>query len=169
MGCVTFRVSLTPLTLLLQNVYDEWFITVYNLVYTALPVFSLSIFDQVKTGVASGPEAWMVEDKPALVWLSPQDVNDRWSFQYPQLYTPGQLNMYFSKKAFLRCLLHGSYSSFVLFFVPWASMQDTVRDDGKDIADYQSVAILVQTCLMVVVTIQVSEPAASDVHVGRPT
>lgn len=104
-----------------------------------------------------------------LVLLSPQDVNDRWSFQYPQLYTPGQLNMYFSKTAFLRCLLHGSYSSFVLFFVPWASMQDTVRDDGKDIADYQSVAILVQTCLMVVVTIQVSKPAASDVHVGRPT
>ncbi|XP_056875092.1 phospholipid-transporting ATPase ID [Takifugu flavidus] len=111
-----------------QNVYDEWFITVYNLVYTALPVFSLSIFDQ--------------------------DVNDRWSFQHPQLYTAGQLNMYFSKKAFLRCLMHGSYSSFILFFVPWASMQDTVRDDGKDIADYQSFAILVQTCLMVVVTVQ---------------
>uniref|UniRef100_H3BZ74 Phospholipid-transporting ATPase n=1 Tax=Tetraodon nigroviridis TaxID=99883 RepID=H3BZ74_TETNG len=111
-----------------QNAYDEWFITVYNLVYTALPVFSLSIFDQ--------------------------DVNDRWSFQYPQLYTPGQLNVYFNKKAFLRCLMHGTYSSFLLFFIPWASMQDMVRDDGKDIADYQSFAILVQTCLMVVVSVQ---------------
>lgn len=80
--------------------------------------------------------------------------------------------MYFSKKAFLRCLMHGSYSSFILFFVPWASMQDTVRDDGKDIADYQSFAILVQTCLMVVVTVQVSEhgtvAAVSDVHVDAP-
>lgn len=88
-------------------------------------------------------------------WVVSQDVNDRWSFQYPRLYTPGQLNMYFSKKAFLLCLLHGSYSSLILFFVPWASMQDAVRDDGKDIADYQSFAILVQTSLMVVVSTQV--------------
>lgn len=89
--------------------------------------------------------------------FSRQDVNDRWSFQYPQLYTPGQLNMYFNKNTFLRCLMHGCYSSFLLFFIPWAAMQDTVRDDGKDVADYQSFAILLQTCLMVVVTIQVRQ------------
>lgn len=81
--------------------------------------------------------------------------------------------MYFSKKAFLRCLMHGAYSSFILFFIPWASMQDTVRDDGKDIADYQSFAILVQTCLMVVVTIQVSKhvtcvASVSNVHEFMP-
>lgn len=32
-----------------QTVYDEWFITVYNLMYTALPVLGLSLFDQVCT------------------------------------------------------------------------------------------------------------------------
>ncbi|KAM8744213.1 phospholipid-transporting ATPase ID [Acanthopagrus schlegelii] len=111
-----------------QTVYDEWFITVYNLVYTALPVLGMSIFDQ--------------------------DVNDRWSFQYPQLYAPGQLNMYFSKKAFVRCMMHSCYSSLILFFIPWAAIYDTVRDDGKDIADYQSFALLAQTCLLFVVSIQ---------------
>ncbi|KAK7896412.1 hypothetical protein WMY93_021737 [Mugilogobius chulae] len=111
-----------------QTVYDEWFITIYNLVYTALPVLGLSLFDQ--------------------------DVNDRWSFQYPQLYVPGQLNFYFSKKIFVRCMLHSCYSSLVLFFVPWASMVDTVRDDGKDIADYQSFALLAQTCLLMIVNFQ---------------
>ncbi|XP_060944669.1 phospholipid-transporting ATPase ID [Limanda limanda] len=111
-----------------QTVYDEWFITLYNLMYTALPILALSLFDQ--------------------------DVNDRWSFQYPQLYTPGQLNLYFSKKAFVRCMLHSAYSSLILFFIPWAAMQDTVRDDGKDIADYQSFALLAQTSLLVVVNTQ---------------
>uniref|UniRef100_A0A8C1V149 Phospholipid-transporting ATPase n=1 Tax=Cyprinus carpio TaxID=7962 RepID=A0A8C1V149_CYPCA len=111
-----------------QTVYDEWFITLYNLVYTALPVIGLSIFDQ--------------------------DVNDRWSFQYPQLYAPGQLNQYFSKMAFARILLHSCYSSLILFFVPWAAMCDTVRDDGKDIADYQSFALLAQTCLLIAVSVQ---------------
>ncbi|XP_056288825.1 phospholipid-transporting ATPase ID-like [Pseudoliparis swirei] len=111
-----------------QTVYDEWFITLYNLVYTALPVLGMSLFDQ--------------------------DVNDRWSFQNPQLYSPGQLNLYFSKKAFVRCLMHSCYSSLILFFIPWAAMHDTVRDDGKDIADYQSFALLAQTCLLIVMNIQ---------------
>ncbi|KAJ3604956.1 hypothetical protein NHX12_027007 [Muraenolepis orangiensis] len=111
-----------------QTVYDEWFITLYNLVYTALPILGLSLFDQ--------------------------DVTDRWSSQHPQLYAPGQLNLYFSKKAFVRCMMHSCYSSLILFFIPWAAMYDTVRDDGKDIVDYQSFALLAQTCLLVAVTIQ---------------
>uniref|UniRef100_A0AAQ5YYW7 Phospholipid-transporting ATPase n=1 Tax=Amphiprion ocellaris TaxID=80972 RepID=A0AAQ5YYW7_AMPOC len=111
-----------------QTVYDEWFITCYNLVYTALPVLGLSLFDQ--------------------------DVNDRWSSRHPQLYSPGQLNLYFNKKIFVRCMMHSCYSSLILFFIPWAAIHDTVRDDGKDIADYQSFALLAQTCLLVVVSIQ---------------
>lgn len=31
-----------------QTVYDTWFITFYNLVYTSLPVLGLSLFDQVR-------------------------------------------------------------------------------------------------------------------------
>ena len=90
--------------------------------------------------------------------LSPpagQDVNEGWSFQYPQLYVPGQLNLYFSKTAFFKCALHSGYSSLVLFFIPYAAMYDTVRDDGKDVADYQSFALLTQTCLLFAVSIQV--------------
>lgn len=84
-----------------------------------------------------------------------QDVNDGWSFQHPELYVPGQLNLYFSKKAFFKCALLGGYSSLVLFFIPYAAMFDTMRDDGKDIADYQSFALLTQTCLLFTVSIQV--------------
>ncbi|KAG5272458.1 hypothetical protein AALO_G00165790 [Alosa alosa] len=112
-----------------QTVYDEWFITLYNLVYTALPILGLALFDQ--------------------------DVDHRWSFQYPQLYQPGQLNLYFSKRTFVRCVLHSGYSSLILFFIPYAAIHDTVRDDGKDIADYQSFALLAQTCLLVAVNMQI--------------
>ncbi|XP_015253108.1 PREDICTED: phospholipid-transporting ATPase ID-like [Cyprinodon variegatus] len=111
-----------------QTVYDEWFITLYNLMYTALPVLGMSLFDQ--------------------------DVNDVWSFQHPQLYIPGQLNLYFSKKAFFKCAIHSCYSSLVLFFIPYAALHDTLREDGKDAADYQSFALLTQTCLLFAVSIQ---------------
>lgn len=63
--------------------------------------------------------------------------------------------MYFSIKAFFKILLHSCYSSLVLFFLPYAAMHETVRDDGKDIADYQSFALLAQTCLLFAVNIQV--------------
>nr|XP_054586291.1 phospholipid-transporting ATPase ID isoform X1 [Nothobranchius furzeri] len=111
-----------------QTVYDEWFITLYNLMYTALPVLGMSLFDQ--------------------------DVNDVWSFQHPELYVPGQRNLYFSRKAFFKCAIHSCYSSLVLFFIPYAALSDTVRDDGSDVADYQSFALLTQTCLLFAVSIQ---------------
>ncbi|KAM9323033.1 phospholipid-transporting ATPase FetA-like [Pholidichthys leucotaenia] len=119
-----------------QSVYDEWFITCYNLIYTALPIIGLGIFDQ--------------------------DVNDRWSFHYPQLYSPGQLNQYFTKTVLVKCMLQSLYSSIVLFFIPWAAMHDTVRNDGKDMADYQSFASLVQTCLLIVVYIQVRRKTQTE-------
>uniref|UniRef100_A0A8C1YRS3 Phospholipid-transporting ATPase n=1 Tax=Cyprinus carpio TaxID=7962 RepID=A0A8C1YRS3_CYPCA len=108
-----------------QTVYDEGYITLYNLVYTALPVLGMSLFDQ--------------------------DVNAGWSLEYPQLYVPGQLSQYFSKRAFMMCALHSWYSSLVLFFVPYAATYDTARDNGKDGTDYQSFALITETCLTVTV------------------
>lgn len=157
-----------------KTVYDEWFITMYNTVYTALPVLGLSLFDQVFLEhfcvVFFNPLPTFFQPFHPnflnLTLLISKDVNDRWSFQYPQLYGPGQHNVLFNKKVFLRCVLHSCYSSLVVFFIPWAAMQDTVRDDGKDIADYQSFAVLAQTCLLVVVSVQVrtdsEEKEASD-------
>uniref|UniRef100_A0A8C5U223 Phospholipid-transporting ATPase n=1 Tax=Malurus cyaneus samueli TaxID=2593467 RepID=A0A8C5U223_9PASS len=112
-----------------QTVYDEWFITLYNLVYTSLPVLGMSLFDQ--------------------------DVDDRWSMLFPQLYVPGQQNLYFNKVVFVKCMLQGIYSSLILFFIPYGAMYNTVRSDGKAIADYQSFALMAQTCLLIVVSVQI--------------
>uniref|UniRef100_A0A452G6H8 Phospholipid-transporting ATPase n=1 Tax=Capra hircus TaxID=9925 RepID=A0A452G6H8_CAPHI len=106
-----------------QTVYDTWFITFYNLIYTSLPVLGLSLFDQ--------------------------DVNETWSLRFPELYEPGQHNLYFNKKEFVKCLLHGIYSSFVLFFIPMGTVYNS------EISDYQSFSLIVQTSLLCVVTMQV--------------
>ncbi|XP_042694326.1 phospholipid-transporting ATPase ID [Centrocercus urophasianus] len=112
-----------------QTVYDQWFITLYNLAYTSLPVLGMSLFDQ--------------------------DVDDRWSLLFPQLYVPGQENLYFNKTVFIKCMLQGIYSSLVLFFIPYGAMYNTMRSDGKAIADYQSFALMAQTCLLIVVSVQI--------------
>ncbi|XP_014652933.1 PREDICTED: phospholipid-transporting ATPase FetA-like [Ceratotherium simum simum] len=113
-----------------QTVYDTWFIAFYNLVYTSLPILGLSLFDQ--------------------------DVNETWSLHFPELYEPGQHNLYFNKKEFVKCLVHGIYSSFVLFFVPMGTIYNSVRSDGKEISDYQSFSLIVQTSLLWVVTMQIA-------------
>uniref|UniRef100_A0A8C9D8K6 Phospholipid-transporting ATPase n=1 Tax=Panthera leo TaxID=9689 RepID=A0A8C9D8K6_PANLE len=113
-----------------QTVYDTWFITFYNLVYTSLPVLGLSLFDQ--------------------------DVNETWSLRFPELYEPGQHNLYFNKKEFVKCLVHGIYSSFILFFIPMGTIYNSVRSDGKEISDYQSFSLIVQTSLLWVVTMQIA-------------
>ncbi|GAB1288428.1 Phospholipid-transporting ATPase FetA [Apodemus speciosus] len=113
-----------------QTVYDIWFITFYNLIYTSLPVLGLSLFEK--------------------------DVNETWSLCYPELYEPGQHNLYFNKKEFVKCLLHGIYNSFVLFFVPMGTVFNSERSDGKDISDFQSFSLLVQTTLIWVMTMQIA-------------
>ncbi|XP_019062342.1 phospholipid-transporting ATPase FetA isoform X2 [Fukomys damarensis] len=113
-----------------QTVYDSWFITCYNLIYTSLPVLGLSLFDQ--------------------------DVSEMWSLCFPELYEAGQHNLFFNKKKFMNCLLHGIYSSFVLFFVPMGTIHNSERSDGKDISDFQTFSLIVQTSLMCVVTMQIA-------------
>uniref|UniRef100_H2M9H9 P-type ATPase C-terminal domain-containing protein n=1 Tax=Oryzias latipes TaxID=8090 RepID=H2M9H9_ORYLA len=76
-------------------------------------------------------------------------------FYYPKLYTPGQRNMYFNRTSFLLCIMQSCYNSLILFFIPYAALHDTVRQDGREIADYQSFAILLQTCLIIVVNAQI--------------
>ena len=41
-------IFLTDMFISFQTVYDQWFITLYNIVYTSLPVLAMGIFDQVR-------------------------------------------------------------------------------------------------------------------------
>jgi len=77
-----------------QTVFDPMFISVYNLFYTSLPVLGLGIFEQ--------------------------DVSDKLSLEYPKLYTPGLTNELFNTKEFVKSVLHGIFSSLILFLVPLA-------------------------------------------------
>uniref|UniRef100_A0A8C5KYQ5 Phospholipid-transporting ATPase n=1 Tax=Jaculus jaculus TaxID=51337 RepID=A0A8C5KYQ5_JACJA len=113
-----------------QTVYDQWFITLFNIVYTSLPVLAMGIFDQ--------------------------DVNDKNSIDYPRLYEPGQLNLLFNKRRFFICVAHGIYTSLVLFVIPYGAFYNTAGEDGQHIADYQTFAVTMATSLVIVVSVQVA-------------
>ncbi|ETE61196.1 putative phospholipid-transporting ATPase ID, partial [Ophiophagus hannah] len=132
-----------------QTVYDEWFITLYNMVYTCLPVLGMSLFDQLPLSAA---RMWMTAG--ACSFPSCTSPASGTCTSFPQLYVPGQQNLYFNKKEFAKCILYSIYSSLVLFLVPYGTAFDSVRNDGRNVADYQSFALMVQTCLLIVVSVQ---------------
>ncbi|XP_013140301.1 PREDICTED: phospholipid-transporting ATPase ID, partial [Papilio polytes] len=72
-----------------QTVFDEMFISVYNLFYTSLPVLALGVFEQ--------------------------DVSDSTALQFPKLYAPGHTSRLFNKTEFIKSTLHGCFTSLVLF------------------------------------------------------
>uniref|UniRef100_A0A8C4Q179 Phospholipid-transporting ATPase n=1 Tax=Eptatretus burgeri TaxID=7764 RepID=A0A8C4Q179_EPTBU len=111
-----------------QTVYDQWFITLFNICYTSLPVLAMGVFDQ--------------------------DVSDQWSIDCPKLYEPGQLNLLFNKREFFICIAQGIYTSIVIFFVPYAAFVEAMRDDGSGLSDHQSLAVTVSTSLIIVVSLQ---------------
>ncbi|XP_011920696.1 PREDICTED: probable phospholipid-transporting ATPase IM isoform X4 [Cercocebus atys] len=113
-----------------KTVYDQWFITLFNIVYTSLPVLAMGIFDQ--------------------------DVSDQNSMDCPQLYEPGQLNLLFNKRKFFICVLHGIYTSLALFFIPYGAFYNVAGEDGQHIADYQSFAVTMATSLVIVVSVQIA-------------
>ncbi|XP_044762025.1 probable phospholipid-transporting ATPase IM isoform X2 [Coccinella septempunctata] len=113
-----------------QTVFDPMYISVYNLFYTSLPVLAVGIFDQ--------------------------DVNDKNSILYPQLYRPGHLNLFFNKMEFFWSALQGCYVSIVLFFIPFGTYYDAVSPSGQGLSDYMLLCSVMAAILVIVNTAQIA-------------
>ncbi|CAH1795962.1 unnamed protein product [Owenia fusiformis] len=111
-----------------QTLYDPYFISVYNLFYTSLPVLVLGIFDK--------------------------DVDEHHSLRYPKLYKPGHLDSFFNKKVFAISAAEGILSSVVLFFIPFGAYYNGMRADGLELVDHQSLGVTVAASLIVTVNLR---------------
>ncbi|KAF3702330.1 Phospholipid-transporting ATPase IC [Channa argus] len=113
-----------------QIAYEDWFITLYNLCYSSLPVLLVGLLDQ--------------------------DVNDKLSLKFPKLYMPGQQGTLFNYKNFFVSLFHGIFVSLIIFFIPYGAFLQTMGQDGEAPSDYQSFAVVTATSLIFTVNLQIS-------------
>nr|CAB3224702.1 phospholipid-transporting ATPase ID [Phallusia mammillata] len=113
-----------------QSTYDDWFVTLYNIVYTSTPIFILALLEQ--------------------------DLNDDYSIRYPKLYLPGQKNELFNIPIFLKSIIWGIITSIILFFIPYGAFAQGMAPTGLDMTDRQTVSTVISTCLILVVTLQVA-------------
>ncbi|XP_039231290.1 phospholipid-transporting ATPase ID isoform X10 [Drosophila yakuba] len=113
-----------------QTVFDPMFISVYNLFYTSLPVLALGVFEQ--------------------------DVSDKNSLEFPRLYTPGLKSELFNIREFIYSVLHGAFTSLVLFLIPYGVYKDGVSANGFIVSDHMTLGAVVATILIVDNTAQIS-------------
>uniref|UniRef100_A0A803VGK0 Phospholipid-transporting ATPase n=1 Tax=Ficedula albicollis TaxID=59894 RepID=A0A803VGK0_FICAL len=112
-----------------QTAYEDWFITLYNVLYSSLPVLLVGLFDQ--------------------------DVSDKLSLRFPRLYVLGQRDLLFNYKKFFLSLLHGAVTSLIIFFIPYGAYLKSMGQDGEAPADYQSFAVTAASSLIFVVNFQI--------------
>ncbi|XP_044287466.1 phospholipid-transporting ATPase IC [Varanus komodoensis] len=111
-----------------QTAYEDWFITLYNVLYSSLPVLLVGLLDQ--------------------------DVSDKLSLRFPTLYISGQKDLLFNYKKFFISLLHGVITSLVIFFIPYGAYLQTMGQDGEAPSDYQSFAVTAASSLIITVNFQ---------------
>ncbi|KAM3938334.1 phospholipid-transporting ATPase IC-like [Leptodactylus fuscus] len=112
-----------------QTVYEDWFIALYNVLYSSLPVLLVGLLDQ--------------------------DVSDKLSLRFPRLYIPGQKDLLFNYKKFFLSLFHGVVTSLIIFFIPYGAFLLTMGQDGEAPSDYQSFAVTTATALIITVNFQI--------------
>ncbi|MFT7815387.1 phospholipid-transporting ATPase IC isoform X1 [Arapaima gigas] len=113
-----------------QVAYEDWFITLYNVCYSSLPVLLVGLLDQ--------------------------DVSDSLSIRFPRLYLPGPQGVLFNYKNFFISLFHGIFTSLIIFFIPYGAFKQTMGQDGEAPSDYQSFAVVTASSLIIIVNLQIS-------------
>uniref|UniRef100_A0A8D0HF46 Phospholipid-transporting ATPase n=1 Tax=Sphenodon punctatus TaxID=8508 RepID=A0A8D0HF46_SPHPU len=111
-----------------QTAYEDWFITLYNVLYSSLPVLLVGLLDQ--------------------------DVSDKLSLRFPSLYVSGQKDLLFNYKKFFVSLIHGVITSLIIFFIPYGAYLQTMGQDGEAPSDYQSFAVTAASSLIFAVNFQ---------------
>ncbi|XP_058393673.1 phospholipid-transporting ATPase IK [Diceros bicornis minor] len=110
-----------------QPLYEGWFLALFNLLYTTLPVLYIGLFEQ--------------------------DVSAERSLELPELYIAGQKDEFFNYGVILQAIAHGMATSLVNFFMTLWICQDS---GGPVISgDYQSFAVVVALSSLLSITVEV--------------
>ncbi|XP_051147937.1 probable phospholipid-transporting ATPase 4 [Andrographis paniculata] len=113
-----------------QSVYDDWYMLLFNVALTSLPVISLGVFEQ--------------------------DVDSEVCLQFPALYQQGPKNLFFDWPRIFGWMGNGLYTSLVVFFLNIIIFYDQAFRAGGQIADMTAVGTAMMTCVIWAVNCQIA-------------
>ncbi|KAL3639779.1 putative phospholipid-transporting ATPase 4 [Castilleja foliolosa] len=113
-----------------QSVYVDWYMLLFNVVLTSLPVISLGVFEQ--------------------------DVDSEVCLQFPALYQQGPKNLFFDWYRIFGWMANGLYTSLIVFFLNIIIFYDQAFRSGGQTADMTAVGTTMFTCIIWAVNCQIA-------------
>ncbi|XP_027360109.1 putative phospholipid-transporting ATPase 9 [Abrus precatorius] len=113
-----------------QPAYNDWFLSLYNVFFSTLPVIALGVFDQ--------------------------DVSARYCQKFPMLYQEGVQNVLFSWRRILGWMLNGFISAIIVFFFCTKAMEIQAFDEKGRTAGRDILGATMYTCVVWVVNLQMA-------------
>jgi len=117
-----------------QRFYDDWFQSLYNVLFTALPVIVVGIFDK--------------------------DVSASRSKACPQLYKAGIDNLYFKWRVIVVWLIAATFQSLIFFFLPITCAQFPQNNPGRMLGVWD-VSTMAYTCILITVNLRLMMASSS--------
>eukprot|EP00854_Cymbomonas_tetramitiformis_P004996 gene4996-6085_t len=113
-----------------QTIYNEYFMTTYNVFFVSLPILVVGIFDQ--------------------------DISPEFARRYPRIYQQGPQNVYFNFKVKMAWMLNGVYQSCIIAsFVMGCLYLFSDRKSGKTV-DLWSAGTAMYTCVVCAVNLNLA-------------
>ncbi|XP_048228563.1 probable phospholipid-transporting ATPase 4 isoform X2 [Ricinus communis] len=113
-----------------EVVYDGWYLVIYNLFLTSLPVISLGVVEQ--------------------------DVLPDVCLQFPALYKQGQENIYFSWSRIVGWILNGTIASLLIFLANLYTLSPSALREQGNVADITHFGAIMYTCIIWTVNCQIA-------------
>ncbi|KAF7135458.1 hypothetical protein RHSIM_Rhsim08G0033000 [Rhododendron simsii] len=113
-----------------QSIYDDWYMLLFNVILTSLPVISLGVFEQ--------------------------DVSSEICLQFPALYQQGPKNLFFDWYRIFGWMGNGFYTSVMIFFLNVIIFFDQPFRSGGQTADMSVVGTTMFTCIVWAVNCQIA-------------
>ncbi|XP_076926038.1 putative phospholipid-transporting ATPase 4 [Bidens hawaiensis] len=113
-----------------QSVYDDWYMLLFNVVLTSLPVIALGVFEQ--------------------------DVSSEICLQFPALYQQGPKNLFFDWYRIFGWMGNGLYCSLIVFFLNIIIFYDQAFRSGGQTADMTVLGTAMFTCVIYAVNCQIA-------------
>ncbi|KAG5537912.1 hypothetical protein RHGRI_025113 [Rhododendron griersonianum] len=113
-----------------QSIYDDWYMLLFNVILTSLPVISLGVFEQ--------------------------DVSSEICLQFPALYQQGPKNLFFDWYRIFGWMGNGLYSSVMIFFLNLIIFYEQPFRSGGQTADMSAIGTTMFTCIVWAVNCQIA-------------
>ncbi|XVE51714.1 hypothetical protein DITRI_Ditri02bG0063300 [Diplodiscus trichospermus] len=113
-----------------EVLYDDWYMTMFNVMLTSLPVIALGVLEQ--------------------------DVSSDVCLQFPALYRQGPRNVHFSWSRIIGWILNGVVSSLVIFLANIYILTPIAFRQNGYVADINTLGAITYTCIIWTVNCQIA-------------